>query len=107
MGGLQFWHIVVLIVAFVLLFGWKNLPNAARSLGESMRVFKTEVDHMKDDSSARKDRAVVETSAVDNVGVDTPVAQGQVEDRYQDSAQEEYRRTQQRGSDGDTGAPRR
>ncbi|QFG68655.1 Sec-independent protein translocase subunit TatA [Ornithinimicrobium pratense] len=101
MGGIQFWHIVVLIVAFVLLFGWKNLPNAARSLGESMRVFKTEVDHMKDDSTARKDRGVV-----GGAPVDTPVAQGQVEDPYQDSAQEEYRRIQRHGSDGDTSAPR-
>ena len=52
---IQIWHVVVLIVAFVLLFGWKNLPNAARSLGESMRVFKTEVDQMKDENAARKE----------------------------------------------------
>lgn len=50
---IQAWHIVVLIVAFVLLFGWKNLPNIARSMGESMRVFKSEVDQMKDENAAR------------------------------------------------------
>jgi sec-independent protein translocase protein TatA len=53
---LQAWHIIVLIIAFILLFGWKNLPNAARSLGESMRVFKSEVDQMKDENAARKDK---------------------------------------------------
>lgn len=93
---LQIWHIVVLIIAFVLLFGWKNLPNAARSLGESMRVFKTEVDQMKDDSTARKERQSGEL----------PPSDDQLDDRYQDSAQEEYRRIQQHGSDGDTDAPR-
>lgn len=51
---IQIWHVVVLIIAFVLLFGWKNLPNIARSMGESMRVFKSEVDQMKDDGEARK-----------------------------------------------------
>ncbi|WP_134773325.1 Sec-independent protein translocase subunit TatA [Ornithinimicrobium flavum] len=50
---IQIWHVVVLIVAFVLLFGWKNLPNIARSMGESMRVFKSEVDQMKDEGQAR------------------------------------------------------
>lgn len=44
----QAWQIALLIVAFILLFGWKNLPNAARSLGQSMRIFKSEVDQMKD-----------------------------------------------------------
>lgn len=56
MPRLQIWHLVLLIVAFVVLFGWKNLPNIARSMGESMRVFKTEVDQMKDENAARKDR---------------------------------------------------
>ena len=50
---IQIWHVVVLIIAFVLLFGWKNLPNIARSMGESMRVFKSEVDQMKDEGQAR------------------------------------------------------
>ncbi|MFK5635497.1 MULTISPECIES: Sec-independent protein translocase subunit TatA [unclassified Ornithinimicrobium] len=57
---LQAWHVIVLIIAFILLFGWKNLPNAARSLGESMRVFKSEVDQMKDENAARKDKDVPE-----------------------------------------------
>lgn len=57
MGGIRPWHIVVLVIAFILLFGWKNLPNAARSLGESMRVFKKEVDEMKTDGSDPKVRS--------------------------------------------------
>lgn len=51
----QPWHILVLVIALVLLFGWKHLPNMARSLGQSMRIFKSEVDQMKEPSAASKD----------------------------------------------------
>lgn len=96
MRSISVWHIVVLVIAFIVLFGWKNLPNAARSLGESMRVFKTEVDQMKDDSTARKERQAGELPPSDDA----------VDDRYRDTAQEEYRRSQQLGPDGDAGTPR-
>lgn len=45
--GLQGWHLIILIVLLIVLFGWKRLPDAARSMGRSMRVFKSEVDQMK------------------------------------------------------------
>jgi sec-independent protein translocase protein TatA len=41
---------VIVIAVFVLLFGAKKLPDAARSLGQSMRIFKSEVKEMKSDS---------------------------------------------------------
>jgi sec-independent protein translocase protein TatA len=50
LGGLQPWHWVIVIAVFVLLFGAKKLPDAARSLGQSMRIFKSEVKEMKSDS---------------------------------------------------------
>ena len=50
MGGLQPWHWVIVIAVFVLLFGAKKLPDAARSLGKSMRIFKSEVKEMKTDA---------------------------------------------------------
>jgi sec-independent protein translocase protein TatA len=34
----------------VLLFGAKKLPDAARSLGKSMRIFKSEIKEMQADS---------------------------------------------------------
>ena len=51
MGGLQPWHWIIVIAVFVLLFGAKKLPDAARSLGQSMRIFKSEVKQMKDDDA--------------------------------------------------------
>ena len=41
--------LIVLILLVVLLFGAKRLPDAARSIGRSMRIFKSEVKEMKDD----------------------------------------------------------
>ncbi len=49
MGGLQPWHWVIVIAVFVLLFGAKKLPDAARSLGKSMRIFKSEIKEMQAD----------------------------------------------------------
>jgi sec-independent protein translocase protein TatA len=47
-------HLVVLaIIALVLFFGWKQLPDMSRSLGRSLRIFKTEIKGMADDDSAR------------------------------------------------------
>lgn len=54
MGGLQPWHWVIVIAVFVLLFGAKKLPDAARSLGKSMRIFKSEIKEMQADSNAAK-----------------------------------------------------
>jgi sec-independent protein translocase protein TatA len=50
LGGLQPWHWLIVIAVFVLLFGAKKLPDAARSLGKSMRIFKSEIKEMQADS---------------------------------------------------------
>jgi TatA/E family protein of Tat protein translocase len=49
MGALKPAHIIVIILVIVLLFGAKKLPELARGLGRSMRIFKSEVDEMKGD----------------------------------------------------------
>jgi sec-independent protein translocase protein TatA len=46
--GLEGWHFIILVALVALLFGYKRLPDAARSLGRSMRIFKSEVDTMRD-----------------------------------------------------------
>jgi len=45
-------HIVLLVLVIVILFGWKRLPDAARGLGRSMRIFKSEVEEMKKDGKS-------------------------------------------------------
>jgi sec-independent protein translocase protein TatA len=43
------WHIIVLVVILILLFGAKRLPDAARSLGRSLRIIKAETRGLADD----------------------------------------------------------
>ena len=43
-------HILLLLIVLVVLFGAKRLPDSARSLGKSMRIFKSEIKEMKDET---------------------------------------------------------
>jgi sec-independent protein translocase protein TatA len=43
------WPIVIIIVVALLLFAAPKLPAMARSLGQSMRIIKSEVKEMKND----------------------------------------------------------
>jgi sec-independent protein translocase protein TatA len=58
MGELRPWHIVVLVVLLILLFGAKRLPDGARALGRSLRIFKAETEGLlgrdgREDDSGR------------------------------------------------------
>lgn len=48
-GGLEPWHLVVLFVVFMALFGYRKLPEATRSIGRSLRIFKSEMKGMHDE----------------------------------------------------------
>jgi len=45
------WHIIVLLVVLVVLFGAKRLPGAAESLGKSMHIFKKSVAGLTQDDA--------------------------------------------------------
>jgi sec-independent protein translocase protein TatA len=42
-------ELIIIAIVVIALFGWKKLPDMARSLGRSARVFKSEVDELKKD----------------------------------------------------------
>lgn len=42
-------ELLIIAAVIILLFGSKKLPDAARSLGRSLRIFKTEVRDLHDD----------------------------------------------------------
>jgi sec-independent protein translocase protein TatA len=50
-GFVKPWHIIVLVVVLILLFGAKRLPDAARSLGRSLRIIKAETRGLVDDDN--------------------------------------------------------
>lgn len=43
MGDLKPWHIIVIVLVFVVLFGAKRLPDSAKSVAKSLRIFKDEL----------------------------------------------------------------
>ena len=45
------WHLVLLLIVILVLFGGKRLPDAARGLGRSLRIFKSEIKEMQDDGT--------------------------------------------------------
>lgn len=48
-GAVKPIHIILVVVVLVLLFGAKKLPDAARSLGRSMRILKAETKGLAED----------------------------------------------------------
>jgi sec-independent protein translocase protein TatA len=80
-NALQPWHIILVVLVFLILFGSKKLPDAARGLGRSMRIFKSEVKEMQNDGKADADSAdtvaatqtpqitAATASATDGVGI--------------------------------------
>jgi sec-independent protein translocase protein TatA len=45
------WHIIILVVVLVVLFGAKRLPGAASSLGKSMHIFRDSVRGLSGDDT--------------------------------------------------------
>ncbi|NUL45064.1 Sec-independent protein translocase subunit TatA [Cellulosimicrobium funkei] len=74
MAGLQGWQLVIIIAIVLLLFAAPKLPAMARNLGQSMRIFKSEVKQMKDDGAGKKD-------ASDSANVQDPEGSDAVEGR--------------------------
>jgi sec-independent protein translocase protein TatA len=46
------WKILIIAVVVIVLFGSRKLPDAARSLGRSMRILKAEIKDMHEDDPA-------------------------------------------------------
>ncbi|MEY2849165.1 MAG: hypothetical protein RI885_1832 [Actinomycetota bacterium] len=47
--GLTGWHAVIILAVILLLFGAAKLPALAKSVGQSMKIFKNEVKTGRDD----------------------------------------------------------
>jgi sec-independent protein translocase protein TatA len=53
------WELVLVVIVIMVLFGAKRLPDASRSLGRSLRIFKAETKGLRDDS----DTTVTDTTS--------------------------------------------
>jgi sec-independent protein translocase protein TatA len=50
-NGLAPWHLLILAVIVIAVFGSKKLPDTARALGKSLRILKSEAKAMKDENA--------------------------------------------------------
>ncbi len=69
-------HLIILLVIIILLFGAPKLPGMARSLGQSMRIFKSEMDGLKNDNK-KKDAAQGSEEAVSGEIINNPTSTDQ------------------------------
>ena len=64
------WELVLVVLVIMVLFGAKRLPEASRSLGRSMRIFKAETKGLRDDDEPK----TTTTTALTETYVPAPVA---------------------------------
>ncbi|WP_405491544.1 Sec-independent protein translocase subunit TatA [Streptomyces sp. NBC_00096] len=51
-NGLEPWHVVIVVLVCLMLFGSKKLPEMARGLGRSARILKSEARALREDVPA-------------------------------------------------------
>jgi sec-independent protein translocase protein TatA len=66
LGG---WHLLIILVIIVLLFGATRLPAVSKSIGQSVRIFRREVKTMKDEPNA-EDEAAAERKTPSSTAAD-------------------------------------
>jgi sec-independent protein translocase protein TatA len=70
MGELSPWHWIIVLLLFALLFGSKRLPDAARGLGRSLRIFKAEMRSANEEAPAPPPPVPADAVPVDAVPAD-------------------------------------
>ncbi|MDQ1599433.1 MAG: sec-independent protein translocase protein TatA [Actinomycetota bacterium] len=81
MSNFKGWEIIIVLALLLLLFGAKRLPDAARGLGRSLRIFKAETKGLRDDDDDRESRS--DQAERSDVRPAPRVLPGTVEDRDQ------------------------
>jgi sec-independent protein translocase protein TatA len=56
MGGLSFWHLVILLAIALLFFGTNRLPGLGKSVGEAIKGFKKGLADDEIDVQARQEQ---------------------------------------------------
>lgn len=90
------WKILIVAVVLIVLFGSKKLPDAARSLGKSMRILKREVHDLREDDDEQKPAPAITAQ---------PAQPAQSPQAQVDALQQQLRDLQQQKADAAPGAP--
>ncbi|TFC16806.1 twin-arginine translocase TatA/TatE family subunit [Cryobacterium algoritolerans] len=75
LNNLTGWHFLIILVIVLLLFGAPKLPALARSLGQSMKIFKSEIKSDKPDDEATSTSTSTSTGT-GTTGTDSSKAAG-------------------------------
>ncbi|WP_371617215.1 Sec-independent protein translocase subunit TatA [Streptomyces sp. NBC_00454] len=51
-NGLEPWHVAIVVIVCLMLFGSKKLPEMARGLGKSARILKAEAKALREETDA-------------------------------------------------------
>ncbi len=57
-------HLIIVLVVVILLFGATKLPALAKAVGQSARIFRSEVKGLKDDDAKTDGTAKTEAASV-------------------------------------------
>jgi|SRR5215469_2678967 len=68
------WHIIILVIVLVVLFGAKRLPGAAQSLGSSIGIFRRSVQGLNKDDTDSAASGTAATWATTPPAVSAPPA---------------------------------
>jgi sec-independent protein translocase protein TatA len=102
------WHIILLVVVLLLLFGSRRLPGAAKSLGESMNIFKKSMRDMNDDNDTATP-ATASTVTLNQSALPPAAAQPQTHEQQLADLQRQISDLQRQNAASDTvngnGAP--
>lgn len=69
-AGLTGWHVLIIALVVLLLFGATKLPALARGVGQSMRIFKQEVAPLRESSHATAESVAEPVAAPPQAAVD-------------------------------------
>jgi sec-independent protein translocase protein TatA len=100
------WKILIVAVVLIVLFGSKKLPHAARSLGQSMRILKREVQGLNEDETVPGSGPSAQAPEGSATGFPAPaeIAAAQPDQQAQIDALQQQIRDLQRAAAMDAGA---
>ena len=99
------WKILIIAVVIIVLFGSRKLPHAARSLGQSMRILKKEVQGLHEDEQEPAAPGGTSAPAFPQPQLTPAPAPAPVEQQAQIDALQQQIRDLQRSSAMDAPAP--
>ena len=83
LGQLRGWEWLIIAALVLLLFGAKRLPEAARGLGRSMRIFKAETRGMMGDGGAATDEQSTSVTPAESAAGPGPLLRSESGDALQ------------------------